>query len=180
MYECEIEILKRCQKSLMCEKGHGLEQRVVQWLRGQQVGRWFKIAIFVTVKVRIVHVKVGRLSKKRKIVSTVHSHWMGPRRQASLTVTSITWKFRHGSNDPLLGYGPWPLKCEGQENVNLFWQLAEWRSRDAGTWKFFWGEGGGASSKEWVESAPPGWNRVNWSFKYWGGPLPRFRHHCEV
>ena len=46
---------------------------------------------------------------------------------ASLTVTSITWKFRHGSYDPLLGYGPWPLKFEGQENVNLFWQLAERR-----------------------------------------------------
>ena len=31
---------------------------------------------------------------------------------------------------------------------------------------------------------PPGWDRVNWSVKYWGGeqwppwPAPRFRHHC--
>ena len=85
MYECEIEILMRCQKSLMCEKGHGLEQEA-----------------------------------------------------ASLTVTSITWKFRHGSNDPLLGYGPWPwpLKCEGQENVNLFWQLAERRRLKAAATKF--------------------------------------------
>ena len=40
---------------------------------------------------------------------------------------------------------------------------------------------GGATSKGWAESAPHGWNRVNWSAKYWGGQWPpwppRFRHH---
>ena len=30
---------------------------------------------------------------------------------------------------------------------------------------------GGATSKGWAESAPHGWNRVNWSAKYWGGPV---------
>ena len=49
---------------------------------------------------------------------------------------------------------------------------------DAGRWKIW-----GASIKGWIESAPPGWNRVNWSVKYWGTsgpPAPRFRHHCFV
>ena len=43
---------------------------------------------------------------------------------------------------------------------------------------------GGASSKWWAESALIGWNRVNWSAKYWGAsappPSPLFRHHCYI
>ena len=43
---------------------------------------------------------------------------------------------------------------------------------------------GGATSKWWAESVPHGWNRVNWSAKYWGGQWPpwppQFRHHCKV
>ena len=43
---------------------------------------------------------------------------------------------------------------------------------------FGWASGNGGHNLP-----TPGWNRVNWSAKYWGGPVappaPQYRHHCN-